>query len=106
MTYLRLVCRTEKLNDMDHRILSDCQALGVDLLKRNAQAYWKDERCTEVNYEFSSSISLEQWYLFFSDVFGTDNNTVEEGGREITHAVSPVLNDTEAFAYLFTEEQS
>ncbi len=54
MTYLRLICRTEKLNDMDHRILSDCQALGVDLLKRNAQAYWKDERCTEVNYEFLS----------------------------------------------------
>ena len=102
---LRLICRPDKLRAVEEKLTSNCQAFGITLLKRNSQEYWKDKRCAEVNYEFSSSISLEQWYLFFSDVFGTDNNTVEEGGREITHAASPILNDTEEFAHLFIDKQ-
>ena len=104
MVYLRLICRPDKLRAVDEKLTSNCQAFGITLLKRNSQEYWKDKRCAEVNYEFSSSISLEQWYLFFSAVFGTDNNTVEDG-REITHAGSPILYDTEEFAHLFIEKQ-
>lgn len=102
---LRLICRTDRLSAVDEKLTSSCQAFGITLLTRNSQSYWKDDRCSEVNYEFSSSSSFEQWSLFFSAVFGTDNNTVEEGGREITHAASPILNDTEEFAHLFIEKQ-
>lgn len=101
MTYLRLICRTDRLNSVDNQITLSCQAFGVELLNQNTQAYWKDERCTEVNDKFSASISNEQWYQFFCAVFGSENNTVEENGRAITHNGSPILNDTEVFAYLF-----
>lgn len=104
MVHLRLICRTDRLSCVDNQITLNYQAFGVNLLKRNTQAYWKDDRCTEVDYELSSSISNEQWYQFFCAVFGTDNNTVEEDGRALTHNGSPILNDTEVFAYLFIEE--
>ena len=104
MVHLRLICRTDRLSCVDNQITLNYQAFGVNLLKRNTQAYWKDDRCTEVDYELSSSISLEQWYQFFCSVFGTDNNTVEEDIRALTHNGSPILNDTEVFAYLFIEE--
>ena len=102
--HLRLICRTDRLSNVDNQITLSYQAFGVKLLKRNTQAYWKDDRCTEVNYELSSSISLEQWYQFFCSVFGTDNNTVEEDGRALTHNGSPILSDTEVFAYLYIAE--
>lgn len=102
--HLRLICRTDRLIGVDNQITLSYQAFGVKLLKRNTQAYWKDDRCTEVNYEFSSSISLEKWYQFFCSVFGADNNMVEEDGRAITHNGSLIFNDTEVFAYLFIAE--
>ena len=104
MIHLRLICRTDKLSGVDNQITMSYKAFGVNLLKRNTQAYWKDDRCTEVDYELLSSISLEQWYQFFCSVFGTDNNTVEEDGRALTHNGSPILNDTEVFAYLYIAE--
>ena len=106
MIHFRLICRTDKLSGVDNQITMSYQTFSVKLLKRNPQAYWKDDRCTEVDYELSSSISLEQWYQFFCSVFGTDNNTVEEDGRALTHNGSPILNDTEVFAYLFIAEQN
>lgn len=104
MIHLRLICRTDRLSDVDNQITMSYKAFGVNLLKRKTQAYWKDDRCTEVDYELSSSISNEQWYQFFCAVFGADNNMVEEDGRALTHNGSPILNDTEVFAYLFIEE--
>ena len=104
MVHLRLICRTDRLSCVDNQITLNYQAFGVNLLKRNTQAYWKDDRCTEVDYELSSSISLEQWYQFFCSVFGTDNNTVEEDSRALTHNGNPILNVTEVFAYLYIAE--
>lgn len=102
--YLRLICRTNRLSDVDNQITLSYQAFGTKLLKRNVQEYWKDDRCSEVNYEFSSSLSNEKWYQFFCALFGTENNTIEEDIKAITHNESPILNDTEVFAYLFIEE--
>ncbi len=101
MTYLKLTCRSEILSAVDEKLTSSCQAFGVTILTRSSQSYWKDDRCNEVNYEFSSSISLEKWYQFFCAVFGADNNIVEEDGKAITHTGSPILNGTEVFAHLF-----
>ncbi len=104
MIYLRLICRPDILSAVDEKLISSCQAFGITLLTRNSQSYWKDDRCNEVNYEFSSSLSNEKWYQFFCALFGTKNNTIEEDIKAITHNESPILNDTEVFAYLFIEE--
>ncbi len=101
LTYLRLICRTDILSEVDEKLTSSYQAFGVTLLTRSSQSYWKDDRCNEVNYEFSSSISLEKWYQFFCAVFGANNNMVEEDGKAITHTGSPILNGMDVFAYLF-----
>lgn len=98
---LRLICRTDRLSVVGGTLSSSYQAFGVKLLNRSIQTYWKDEHCSEVNYEFLSSLSNEQWYQFFCTVFSAENNTIEEDGRVITHNGSPILNDTEVFAYLF-----
>ena len=101
LTYLRLICRPDILSEVDEKLTSSCQTFGVTLLTRSSQSYWKDERCTEVELELSSSISNEQWYQFFCAVFGADNNMVEEDGKAITHTGSPILNGMDVFAYLF-----
>ena len=106
MIYLRLICRPDIFSAVDEKLISSCQAFGITLLTRNSQSYWKDDRCNEANYEFSSSSSFEQWYLFFSAVFGADNNMIGEESKAITHTGSPILNDTEVFAYLFIEENN
>ena len=103
-TYLRLICRPDRLSAVDEKLISNCQAFGIALLTRSSQSYWKDDRCSEANYEFSSSISLEKWYQFFCVLFGTENNTIEGDRKAITHNGSPIINDTEVFAYLFIEE--
>ena len=104
MIYLRLICRPDKLRAVDKKLTSNGQAFAITLLTRSSQSYWKDDQCNEVNYEFSSSLSNEQWYQFFCAVFSAENNTIEEDGRAITHNGSPILNDTEVFAYLFIAE--
>lgn len=101
--HLRLICRTDRLINVDNQITLSYQAFGVKLLKRNTQAYWKDDRCTEVDYELSSSISNKQWYQFFCSVFGTENNIVEEDGRSFTHCGSPILNEADVFGNLYIE---
>ena len=99
--HLRLICRTDRLNAVDEKLTSSCQTFEVILLNRSCQTYWKDDRCTEVNYEFSSSIILEQWYQFFCSVFGAENTMIEEDGKSFTHCGSPILNEADVFAYLY-----
>ena len=105
LTYLRLICRPDKLRAIEEKHTLSCQVFGITILSRRLQSYWKDERCSEVNYEFSSNFSNEQWPQFFCAVFGADNNVVGEDDKAIMHTGSPILNSAEVFAYLFIEEK-